>query len=105
MEAGLVVIAIIQVRGGGSLTSHQCQSYGQRNMENPVKLWSGGLTNGVYVVGEGKLKSPFIGVKVTRKMYEARSNQIFSEVFRNFPFKFKQNNFTQVLSVSDLNET
>lgn len=70
MEVGLVVIAIIQVRDGGSLTCRQCQSYGWRNMENSVKFWSGGLTNGVYVVGEGKLKSPFIGVKVPRRMYE-----------------------------------
>lgn len=37
-------------------------------MENPAKFWNGGLTNRVYVVGEGKLKSPFIGVKVPRRI-------------------------------------
>lgn len=69
MEAGLEVIEIIQVRDGDSLTSCQCQSYGWRNMERPVKFWSGGLTNGVYVASDGKLES-LIGVKVPQRMYE-----------------------------------
>lgn len=59
-------------------------------MERPVKFWSGGLTNGVYVVSDGKLKSPLSESKYLRECMKnttsTMSNQIFSRVFQKLSF-------------------